>query len=169
LKESRLKGTKENGTGMGNELDLHEINWEFSKNVLHVMQDSNMKAGEPWFAASTQHIIKILCCFQHLDHGRQTMTPSVNNQQQPLATSSPHNNDVSMTHSPAAPNNHTPPGSVGQSHVSPVGQLVSTSISAIRNKLSFYMVFAQSELPSMCFFSETNERISIKFDTWGPH
>jgi hypothetical protein len=26
LKESRLKGTKENGTGMGNELDLHEIN-----------------------------------------------------------------------------------------------------------------------------------------------
>lgn len=73
-------------------------------------------------------------CFQHLDHGRQTVTPSLNNQQQQqllkhqaLATSSPHNNDVSMTHSPAPRNNHTPPGSVRQSHVSPAGQLVSKS------------------------------------------
>lgn len=140
LKESRSKGTEENRSGVGNELDLHEIIGEFTKNVRHIMQDSNMEAGERLFAASTQHVIKTLCCFQHLDHGRQTMTPSLNNQQQQqllkqqaLATASPHNNDVSMTHSPAAPNNHTPPGSVGQSHVSPAGQLVSKSIAAIRN------------------------------------
>lgn len=70
---------------------------------------------------------------QHLDHGRQIVTPSLNSQQQQqllkqqaLVTSSPHNNDVSMTHSPAAPNNHTPPGSVGQSHMSPAGQLINT-------------------------------------------
>jgi hypothetical protein len=100
-----------------------------------------MKAGERWLAASARHFTKTLCCFQHLDHVRQTVTPSLNNQQQQqllkqqaLATSSPHNNDVSMTHSPAAPNNHTPPGSVGQSHMSPAGQLVSKSIAVIRKE-----------------------------------
>jgi hypothetical protein len=104
------------------------------------------------------------------------MTPSLNSQQQQqllkqqaLATSSPHNNDVSMTHSPAAPNNHTPPGSVRQSHMSPAGQLVSKSTAAIRNKLSFYTVFAQSGRSSMRFFSETTERTSMKFETWGLH
>lgn len=68
---------------------------------------------------------------QHLDHGRQTATPSLNTQQpqqflkqRALVTSSPNNNEVSLTQSPA-PSNHTPPGSVGQAHVSSAGQLVS--------------------------------------------
>jgi len=69
---------------------------------------------------------------QHLDHGRQTTTPSLNSQQQQqflkqqsLVTSSPNNNEIPLTQSPA-PSNHTPPGSVGQAHVSSAGQLINT-------------------------------------------
>jgi len=79
---------------------------------------------------------KISSFLQHLDHVRQTPTPSLNNQQpqqflkqQTLVTSSPNNNEVPLNQSPA-PSNHTPPGSVGQAHVSSAGQLV--SIAAFR-------------------------------------
>ncbi|KDR17122.1 GATA-binding factor A [Zootermopsis nevadensis] len=71
---------------------------------------------------------------QHLDHGRQTATPSLNNQQQQqllkqqtIVTASPHNNEVCMTHSPMS-SNHTPPGSVGQPHVSGAGQLPQSAL-----------------------------------------
>jgi hypothetical protein len=112
-----------------------------------------------WLATTTQ-VIVTLCCFQHLDHGRQTVTPSLNNQQlmkqEALVASSPHNNDVAMTHSPT-PNNHTPPGSVGQSHVSPAGQFVSKCTDSVP-----YMALARSAIDL-----ETAERILMKFDTRG--
>jgi hypothetical protein len=104
---------------------------------------------------------------QHLDHGRQIATPSLNSQQQQqllkqqtLVTSSPNNNEVPLTQSPA-PSNHTPPGSVGQAHVSPAGQLVSTA--AFRRKIN---LFAQliSMLMSAYFNSETIGWISNEFD-----
>ncbi|XP_069676713.1 uncharacterized protein [Periplaneta americana] len=65
---------------------------------------------------------------QHLDTPRQTATPSLGSQQQQMlkqqtlaSASSPHSNEMSVTHSPAS-NNHTPPA---QAHNSPTAQVIS--------------------------------------------
>ncbi|PSN37312.1 hypothetical protein C0J52_21028 [Blattella germanica] len=65
---------------------------------------------------------------QKTEQGRKAVTPTMNNQQalkqQTTVSSSPQSNDGTMTQSPAT--NHTPPGSVGQAHASPAGQVINT-------------------------------------------